>query len=104
MTHAFTARNADAPERELLVHPPNAPVVELDVREDLRAGREPFSKIMKAVGALGDDAVLHLRAIFEPVPLFAALSERGLAYEVYAHAPDDWSVWFWKPGLARTPR
>jgi uncharacterized protein (DUF2249 family) len=80
-----------------LVHPPKAPTVEVDVREDLRAGREPFSKIMAAVGALGENEVLHLRAIFEPAPLFTVLAKRGLVHESHAHAPDDWSVWFWKP-------
>jgi uncharacterized protein (DUF2249 family) len=81
----------------VLVHPPNAPIVEVDVREDLRAGREPFSKIMTAVGALGDNEVMHLRAIFEPAPLFTVLAKRGLVHQSHSHAPDDWSVWFWKP-------
>lgn len=80
-----------------LMHPPKAPIVEVDVREDLRAGREPFSKIMSAVGALDENEVLHLRAIFEPAPLFTVLAKRGLVHESHAHAPDDWSVWFWKP-------
>lgn len=78
-------------------HPADATVVELDVREDLRSGREPFSHIMAAVGELGAGDVLHLRAIFEPVPLFKVLGKRGFAHESQAHAPDDWSVWFWQP-------
>ena len=57
-----------------LVHPPNAPVVEVDVREDLRAGREPFSKIMAAVSALGESEVLHP----PPPPLFTRPPPRGL--------------------------
>lgn len=80
--------------------PPAANVVELDVRDDLRSGREPFSRIMSAVAALRDEDVLHLRAIFEPVPLFTALAKRGFAHESEAHAPDDWSVWFWRPSPA----
>lgn len=82
-----------------LIHPPNAPIVEVDVREDLRTGREPFSKIIAAVGALRDDEVLHLCTIFEPSPLFTVLAKRGLAHESHSHAPDDWSVWFWKPDV-----
>jgi len=70
--------------------------VELDLRETLRAGKEPFSRIMSAVGALRDDEVLHLRAIFEPAPLYAVLAKRGLVHETQRHAPDDWSVWFWR--------
>ena len=80
-----------------LRRPSSAPVVEVDVREDLRAGREPFGRIMSAVSALQDGDVLHLRATFEPVPLFAVLGERGFQYESRSHAADDWSVWFWRP-------
>lgn len=77
-------------------HPPDAPVVEVDVREDLRAGREPFSRIVAAAGALRPGEVLRLRAPFEPVPLYTVLGRRGLAHEARAHGPDDWSVWFWR--------
>jgi len=86
-------------------HPPNAAVVELDVRDDLRSGREPFSRIMSAVAALRGDEVLRLRAIFEPVPLYSILSKRGFAHEAEAHAADDWSVWFWRSAAdsAETP-
>lgn len=73
-------------------------VVELDVREDLRNGNEPFSRIMAAVGGLGDDQVLHLRTTFEPVPLFAVMGKRGFAHSALQHAPDDWSVWFHRAG------
>jgi hypothetical protein len=82
---------------EAATRPANARVVELDVREDLRMGREPFSKIMAAVGVLAHDEVLRLRATFEPSPLLPVLAKRGLTYETQAHAPDDWSVWFWRP-------
>lgn len=78
-------------------HPPGAPVVEVDVRDQLRAGREPFSQIMAAVAALRAGDVLHLRATFEPVPLVAVLAKRGFVHETRGHAPDDWSVWFWRP-------
>jgi uncharacterized protein (DUF2249 family) len=82
-------------------HPPAAYVVELDVRDDLRSGREPFSRIMSAVSALAGNDVLHLRAIFEPAPLFTVLGKRGFAHESKAHAADDWSVWFWRSSDAR---
>lgn len=86
-------------------HPDNAPVVEVDVRDDLRSGREPFSRIMSAVAALRDDEVLRLRAIFEPAPLFTVLGKRGFVHESEAHSADDWSVWFWRlaePSIAPT--
>lgn len=75
--------------------PPFAgPFVELDVRDDLRHGREPFARIMAVVSALAPDEVLHLRATFEPVPLLRVLARRGYAHHAVAHAGDDWSVWF----------
>lgn len=83
-------------------HPEDAPVIELDLRADLRAGREPFSRIMSAVASLGEGEVLHLRTIFEPVPLFTVLAKRGLTHESVSHAADDWSAWFWRP-RTRTP-
>jgi uncharacterized protein (DUF2249 family) len=79
-----------------LTYPPDAPVIEVDVREALRAGHEPFSRIMAAVSTLAPHEVLHVRAIFEPVPLFTVLGKRGFAHESRAHGPDDWSVWFWR--------
>jgi hypothetical protein len=98
---SVAVQDTHAPGQDEHVHPSGAPVVEVDVREDLRNGHEPFSKIMTAVGALRDDEVLHLRAIFEPAPLFALMAKRGLSHESVAHAPDDWSVWFWKPDAER---
>lgn len=102
--------DAGAPEDEAsasgevaLQHPASAPVVELDVREDLRAGREPFSGIMAAVAKLADGEVLRLRTIFEPAPLFGVLAKRGFQHEVVAHAEDDWSSWFWRPASPAAP-
>src|ERR1043166_4417639 len=42
--------------------------ISLDVREDIRSSREPFSKIMNAVAALEPNQKLLLIAPFEPVP------------------------------------
>ena len=74
--------------------------VEVDVREDLRNGREPFSRIMAAADALGPDELIHLRATFEPVPLFRVLGAKGFEHHSRAHADDDWSVWFFRPEQA----
>ena len=74
----------------------NTPVVELDVRDDLRSGREPFERIMATVAALPPDAALHLHATFEPVPLFAVLGQRGFRHRSEQHASDHWAVWFWR--------
>ncbi|MFN3476410.1 MAG: DUF2249 domain-containing protein [Candidatus Methylomirabilales bacterium] len=74
-----------------------ARLVPLDVREDIRAGREPFPRIMKAVQALRNDQVLVLRAPFEPIPLYGVLGTKGFAHFAEAAAPDDWTVYFYRP-------
>lgn len=79
---------------------PSARVVELDVRDDLRRGQEPFHRIIGVVGTLPDDGVLCLRATFEPVPLYAVLGRRGLAHFTERLADDDWRVWFHRSEVA----
>jgi uncharacterized protein (DUF2249 family) len=69
-------------------------IIDLDVRDDLRSGREPFRRILDAARALPDGHVLRLRAIFEPAPLYAILGRLGLAHGVERLAPEDWRVWF----------
>jgi uncharacterized protein (DUF2249 family) len=72
----------------------------LDVREDIRAGREPFGRIMAAVRALGPDQALVLRAPFEPVPLYRVLGRQGFSHRAECRAPDDWWVWFRREAAA----
>ena len=79
-----------------MTSPAHARVVELDVREDLRKGQEPFSRIMATVADLRDDDVFLLRATFQPVPLFNVLARRGFVHEAEQLAPDDWAVRFWR--------
>lgn len=68
--------------------------VELDVRDDLRNGREPFSRIMAAVARLRPSNVLLLHTTFEPVPLFAVLAKRGFEHHAEQRGGEDWLVWF----------
>jgi uncharacterized protein (DUF2249 family) len=75
---------------------PESGRVYLDVREDIRGGREPFARIMQAVDGLGPDGVLVLEAPFEPVPLYRVLSRRGYEHFVEQRAVDDWTVWFYR--------
>jgi uncharacterized protein (DUF2249 family) len=72
-------------------------ILDVDVRDDLRAGREPFQRIMTARQALKAGQVLRLRAIFEPVPLYHVLGKLGYGHWTEQFAPDDWRVWFY-PG------
>lgn len=66
----------------------------LDVREDIRAGREPFARIMAAVRALAPEQTLVLRAPFEPLPLYRVLGRQGFSHRTECRGPDDWWVWF----------
>jgi len=77
-----------------------AAVVDLDVRGDLAAGREPLPIIMRALNAMPLDGVLHLRAPFRPTPLLRRLSQLGFASHATAFADDDWSTWCWRADAA----
>jgi len=81
--------------------------VTLDVREDIRNGREPFGKIMQTVAALKDGEQLLLIAPFEPAPLFAVLAQQGFSHQATPTATGDWEVLFTRdsgnPANAKTP-
>ena len=72
----------------------NNKTVTLDVREDIRSGKEPFSKIMSTVARLGADENLLLLAPFEPKPLFAVLAKQGFAHHARQTENNDWEIWF----------
>ncbi|HUZ08017.1 MAG TPA: DUF2249 domain-containing protein, partial [Candidatus Paceibacterota bacterium] len=84
---AFQARNLFC--RAMSEH-----IIRLDVREDLRQGREPFSKIMNAVAQLHSDEKLLLVAPFEPAPLFSVLGKQGFGHESKQIKSGDWEVLF----------
>ena len=69
-------------------------IVDVDVRDDLRSGREPFARIMSAKRELPPDGVLRLRAIFEPRPLYGVMAAQGLDHWTEQLADDDWRIWF----------
>ena len=79
-----------------LVDVPKTCQVELDVREDIRRGEMPLAKIMATAKALGNDAVLVLRAPFEPVPLYNVLAKRSFAHWTEHCGQDDWRVFFYR--------
>lgn len=72
-----------------------ATIIEADVREDLRAGREPFERIMAARAEVPAGGALVVRAIFEPAPLYRVFGKQGLVHHTEELAPDDWRVWFY---------
>jgi uncharacterized protein (DUF2249 family) len=77
--------------------------VEVDVREDIRRGEEPFARIVAAAKTLGAADALVVRAPFEPVPLYDVLGRRGLARWTEQLAADDWRVWFHRGATPPAP-
>jgi uncharacterized protein (DUF2249 family) len=69
-------------------------VVTVDVREDIRQGREPFSRIMQAVAGLKDHEDLLLIAPFKPAPLFGVLAAQGFSHDATETTTGDWEVRF----------
>lgn len=80
---------------KLLATPPEL-LVDVDVREDLRSGKEPFARIMGAARSLAPESVLRVRAIFEPAPLYGVFAKKGLAHFTEQLAADDWRIWFFR--------
>ena len=69
--------------------------VEADVREELRAGKEPFARIMAARHEVPEGGGLVVRAIFEPAPLYKVMAKQGFVHHTEKLAEDDWRVWFY---------
>ncbi|MEO5797822.1 MAG: DUF2249 domain-containing protein [Gemmatimonadales bacterium] len=78
-------------------------MVELDLRDLLRAGGAPKAQILEAVATLPVDGVLHLRTPFLPVPLIQLLQPRGFQYHAASFSDSDWSTWFWRTTPAPRP-
>ena len=78
-------------------------LVELDVREDLRSGREPFSLIMAARQRVPEGGALSVRAIFEPVPLYKVMEKQGLEHYTEQLGAEDWRVWFYPRAESAAP-
>ncbi len=75
-------------------------IATLDVREDLRNGREPFSRVMGAVVKLPPDEKLRMLAPFEPTPLFSVLGNQGFSHESKPIPSGDWEILFTRRGEA----
>jgi hypothetical protein len=68
--------------------------VTVDVREDLKRGRDVFGRIMLAANSLAPDQNLLLIAPFEPVPLFGVLAMHGFAHQARQTPSGDWEILF----------
>ena len=85
----------DLPRAVRLIAPSR--IVTADVRDELRRGEEPFSRIMAARAKVPDGGALMVRAIFEPAPLYRVMERHGFAHHTEVLAPDDWRIWFHPP-------
>ncbi len=79
------------------------PVV-VDVREDLRHGRQPLTRILAAVKALAAGQNLTLLTTFEPVPLYKLLGARGFDHEARALPGGEWEIRFTRRPRPRSKR
>lgn len=70
--------------------------VTLDVRDDLRAGADPFEKIAGTVDTLSPGDRLEIINIFEPVPLYAYMQSLGYAHRTERTPEGDWKVTFFR--------
>ena len=77
----------------------NESIVTLDVRDDIRSGRQPCGKIVDTAKSLRPEETLRLIAPFEPVPLFELLGRQGFQHTARPIAAGDWEVLF-----TRAPR
>jgi len=66
----------------------------LDVRDDLRQGREPFTRIMQTVDGLDPDESLELVVPFEPAPIYMVMERRGFSHRAEQTPDGDWRVVF----------
>lgn len=68
--------------------------VDVDVRPILRAGGEPFERIMEAVNMLKPGQGLRLLATFKPTPLLHVLGSKGFTHEAKELSGGEWEVLF----------
>ncbi len=68
--------------------------IDVDVRPILRAGDEPFSAIMAALGRLEPGQGLRLYATFKPIPLFGVMANKGFAHQAAELDNGEWEVLF----------
>lgn len=66
----------------------------LDLRPIIAAGREPFTKIMEAVDAIGGDETLLLVTPFLPSPLIEKLQGEGFSARPERRGDGSWQTSF----------
>ena len=73
---------------------PGNTTVTVDVREDIRQGREPFDRIMAGVSQLEPGDTLLLINSFEPLPLYRVMEQNGFTHWADRTADGVWKIYF----------
>lgn len=68
--------------------------LELDVRSDLKNGKDPFEKIMGVVKELKESQTLTLHTTFRPLPLIRLMKMQGFTAHSQSITPDHWVTTF----------
>lgn len=63
----------------------NTKIIELDVRQILAGGVDPFEAIMAKLKELNNDQSLLIINTFEPIPLLNIIKDKGFVYETKRH-------------------
>ncbi|UOF92053.1 DUF2249 domain-containing protein [Fodinisporobacter ferrooxydans] len=71
-------------------------IVDLDVRDILKAKLEPFQKIMETVGSLQETDILQLHTTFRPTPLLKVLGKKGYNHVVLQMDKEHFIIQFYK--------
>jgi hypothetical protein len=69
-------------------------IVKLDLRQDMREGREPYSKLMVAVFRLRKGEMFQVVAPSKPEPIFPFMASNGFSHTETVTPDGDWEVLF----------
>ncbi|MCM3588767.1 DUF2249 domain-containing protein [Mesobacillus maritimus] len=73
-----------------------ANTIELDVREDIKKGNDPFRVIMETITTFKNGDTLILHAPFQPVPLYNVLAAKEFEHETQKINDNHYKVIFIK--------
>ncbi len=69
-------------------------IVELDVREIISSGNDPFNIIMNSIKGLPKNKILKIINSFAPIPLINILEKKGYASYTIKESPDVFNTYF----------
>jgi hypothetical protein len=72
-------------------------IEELDVRQMLKSGKDPFHPIMDALKTLDENSALKIVNTFEPTPLITILSKKGYTHHTVMIENQLVHTYFFKP-------